>query len=311
MRNIYRIMLGQRSTHANACFEGGFVGTDYDLHRNLSADLTDTWQPFNAKYVPIYLEHHPGGSRVAAGLACGAIWTVSKGMQPGDLIISPDGTGRYRVGEPEGEYWYAEGEILPHRRTVRWRDTYIDRTTMSDALRKATGSIGAVANVSHHAEELESLITGSPLASSEAILTSEGVVEDPLAFAMEKHLEAFLVANWQQTELGRAYDIYTEEGEVVGQQFLTDTGAMDILAISKDLKRFLVVELKKGRASDAVVGQILRYMGYVQDALASSEQSVEGVVIALDDDQRIRRALAMVPSVSFYRYKVSFELIRS
>lgn len=137
------------------------------------------------------------------------------------------------------------------------------------------------------------------------------MVEDTLAFALEKHLEAFLVANWQQTALGRDFDIYTEDGEIVGQQFLTDTGAMDILAISKDRKRFLVVELKKGRASDAVVGQILRYMGFVRDAIADVDQDVEGVVIALDDDQRIRRALAMVPSVSFYRYKVSFQLLRS
>ena len=31
---------------------------------------------------------------------------------------------------------------------------------------------------------------------------------------------------------------------------------MDILAISKDKSELLVVELKKGRASDVVVGQI-------------------------------------------------------
>ena len=60
----------------------------------------------------------------------------------------------------------------------------------------------------------------------------------------------------------------------------------------------LVVELKKGRASDAVVGQILRYMGFVRDELAESEQMVRGVVIALDDDQRLRRALAMVSALA-------------
>ncbi|NBT48546.1 MAG: hypothetical protein EBT07_12155 [Actinobacteria bacterium] len=34
----------------------------------------------------------------------------------------------------------------------------------------------------------------------------------------------------------------------------------DVLAISKDKQEVLVVELKKGRASDSVVGQIQRYM---------------------------------------------------
>lgn len=311
MKNYYRLMLGRKSIHAQACFEGGFAGTDFGIHQDLTGKLPDTWRPFNAAYVAVYLQIHPDKSKVAAGLACGAIWTVSKMLRPGDLILSPDGAGRYRVGEIEGEYWYAEGAVLPHRRTVHWHDAYIERAAMSEPLRNSTGAIGTVADIGSHAEEIEALIGGLPTPTTAPMMTSEGLVEDPVAFGMEKHLEDFLVSNWNQTELGRDYDIYSDEGEIVGQQYRTDTGALDILAISKDRKRLLVVELKKGRASDAVVGQILRYMGYVQDELAENGQTVEGVVIALDDDQRIRRALAMVPSVSFYRYKLSFQLIRS
>jgi restriction system protein len=70
----------------------------------------------------------------------------------------------------------------------------------------------------------------------------------------------------------------------------------------------LVVELKKGRASDAVIGQVLRYMGYVQDELAEDGQSVRGVIIAQEDDPKIRRALAMVPNITFYRYQIGFKL---
>jgi restriction system protein len=127
---------------------------------------------------------------------------------------------------------------------------------------------------------------------------------------MEKHLEDFLVQNWTQTNLGREYDIYEEDGERVGQQYATDTGPLDILAISKDKKNLLVVELKKGRASDAVVGQTLRYMGYVQEELAEEGQVVKGVIIALEDDQRIRRALSIVPNILFYRYEISFKLVQ-
>lgn len=311
MKNYYRVMLGRRSTHAAACFEGGFIGTDFDIHEDLTGKLPETWRPFNAAYVPVYLKIHPDKSKVAAGLACGAIWTVSKMLRPGDLILSPDGTGRYRVGEIEGDYWYAEGEVLPHRRSVRWHEIYVDRSAMSEALRNSTGAIGTISNIMIHAQEIEALVGGLPPPTVAPVMTSEGLVEDPVAFGMEKHLEDFLVSNWGQTELGRDYDIYTDEGEVVGQQYPTDTGALDILAISKDRKRLLVVELKKGRASDAVVGQILRYMGFVQEELAEEGQAVEGVVIALDDDHRIRRALAMVPSVSFFRYKVSFQLLRA
>jgi restriction system protein len=311
MKKCYRIMLGRGSVHADDCFAGGYVGTDFNIHEDLSTKLPDALRPFNAAYVPVYLAVNQGRSRVAAGLACSAIWTVSKMLRPGDVILSPDGNRRYRIGEIQGEYWYAEGEILPHRRSVLWSDNYIQRDLMSEALRNATGAIGTVSNITGHGDEIVSLVDGLPSPVAAPIMTEEGLVEDPVAFGMEKHLEDFLVSNWSQTELGRDYDIYTDEGEIVGQQFPTDTGALDILAISKDRKRLLVVELKKGRASDAVVGQILRYMGYVQDELAEEGQSVEGAVIALDDDRRIRRALAMVPNVSFFRYRVSFQLIKS
>ncbi len=86
---------------------------------------------------------------------------------------------------------------------------------------------------------------------------------------------------------------------------------MDILAISKDKKTLLVVELKKGRASDVVIGQVLRYMGYVKEELAEDGQAVRGVAIALEDDQRIRRAQAVAPNIDFYRYHVSFKLMKA
>ena len=179
---------------------------------------------------------------------------------------------------------------------------------MSDELRHSSGSIGTVCNISGYQAEIEKLISG---ASIPVIVSNDPTVEDPSAFAMEKHLEDFLVQNWTQTELGKEYDIYAEEGECVGQQYLTDTGPLDILAIRKDKKQLLVVELKKGRASDVVVGQVLRYMGYVQEELAENGQTVAGVIIALEDDQRIRRALAVVPSIKFYRYQISFKLVKT
>lgn len=72
-----------------------------------------------------------------------------------------------------------------------------------------------------------------------------------------------------------------------------------------------MVELKNGRASDAVVGQTLRYMGYVRDELAEDDQVVCGAIIAHEDDPRIRRALSMTPNIVFYRYQVSFRLLRT
>lgn len=308
MKSYYRIMLGKGSERASESIAGNFVAVGFKIYQDLKNKLPDEWRQFNREFIPVYLENNPGKSKVAAGLACGAVWTVSKGINVGDIIISPDGGGHYHVGEVTGGYYYQLDDLdLPHRRTVHWFSQTINRSDMSEALRKSCSSAGTVSNISAYADELERLIGG---VSAPKLISTDETIEDVSAFAMEKHLEDFLVQNWKQTELGKDYDIYAEEGEVVGQQYLTDTGPIDILAVSKDKKTLLVVELKKGRASDAVVGQILRYMGYVQDELAEEDQIVKGVIIALEDDQRIRRALSITPNISFYRYQVSFKLVK-
>ncbi|MCK5686510.1 DUF1016 family protein [bacterium] len=307
MKNYYRLMLGSKSVHIEACLAGDFVGTDYNVHQDLTGKLPSEWRDFNKEFIPIYLENHPDKTKIAAGLACGAIWTVSKGMEKGDFLLSPDGTGSYRIGEIIGTYTYAQGEILPHRRSVRWLDQTISRTDMSETLRNSCGFTGTIGSISKHSNEIEQLLQGSV---TSPIVSVDNTIEDPVAFALEKHLEDFLIENWNSVELGREFNIFEDDGEMIGQQYRTDTGPIDILAISKDQKTLLVIELKKGRTSDSVVGQILRYMGYVKEVLAEPDQTVRGVIIALEDDHRTKRALAMVPEIDFYRYEVSFKLVK-
>lgn len=307
-KNYYRIMLGKKSIHAPECFDGNFIGADFQIVHDLTQKLPDEWRAFNREFIPIYLSVHPEKTKIAAGLACGALWTIAKGIKKGDIVLCPDGEGHYRVGEVTSEYIYQPGGALPHRRSVQWLNQIIYRSEMSESLRSSAGSAGTVSYISNHRDEIERLI--GEITMPQLISTDE-TIEDPAAFAMESHLEDFLVKNWAQTSFAREYDIFEEEGECVGQQYPTDTGNIDILAISKDKKSLLVIELKKGRASDVVVGQVLRYMGYVKEELAENEQIVKGAIIALEDDQRIRRALAMVPNVDFYRYQISFKLVRA
>lgn len=307
MKNYYRVMLGRKSVYAADCFARGFIGVDFGLGVDLTNRLPAEWRAFNKEFIPVYLAGKPDKTKIAAGLACGVTWTVCKGIAKGDIVLCPDGAGTYHVAEVTGDYRFVAGETLPHQRPVTWLATSISRADMSEALQNSTGSIGTVSDVSRYREELEKLIGG---VTAPKLISTDASVEDPSAFALEKHLEDFLVANWSQTELGKTHDIYEEDGQLVGQQYATDTGPMDILAIRKDKRELLVVELKKGRASDAVVGQVLRYMGYVKQELAETDQEVRGVVIALEDDQRIRRALAMTPMIDFYRYQISFKLLR-
>lgn len=309
MTDYYRVTLGRRSQYAHECLAGSFIGVDFGINEDLSEKLPELWREFNRQFIPIYLAKRPDKTKIAAGLACGALWTASKGIKRGDIVLCPDGERSYRVGRVIGDYYYVANEILPHRRQVDWLDTVIARSAMSETLRNAAGSALPVSNVTPHRVEIERLLGEVPTPNLVASVNPD--IEDPVAFAMEKHLETFLVANWDQTILSKEFSIYEEDGEPVGQQYATDAGPIDILAVSKDKKRLLVVERKRGRASDVVVGQVLRYRGFVKEQIAEADQTMEGAIIALDDDQRMRWALLSVPSISFYRYQVSFKLLKS
>jgi restriction system protein len=301
-------MLGKKSAQASESFAGGYIGSGFGgIKRDIAQELPDDFRAFNHKFIPEMQKIHPDSSKIALGLWCGFAWTICKGIRIGDFVLSPDGSGSYHVGEVTGEYYFLANGDPPHRRPVRWLTQTISRADMSEALRNSAGSIGTVSEISKYSDELEKLIGGGV---GSTLISMDETVEDPSAFALEKHLEDFLVQNWGQTELGKQYDIFEEEGEKVGQQYPTDTGPMDILAIKKDKTELLVIELKKGRASDVVVGQTLRYMGYAAQELAEANQKVRGVIIALDDDQRVRRALAVVPNIDFYRYQISFRLLK-
>lgn len=309
MKRYFRVMLGKGSMYAQACFADKFIGADYDIHQDLTGKLPDEWREFNKEFIPVFLAGHPGKSKISAGLACGALYTLAKGIQKGDTILSPDGQGNYRVGEVTSNYFYKPDQILPHRRTVQWSSTAVARNAMSEALQNSTGSIAAVCDITAHANEIEKHIADGHATVS--IVATNPEIEDPAAFAMEAHLQDFLIKNWDQTELGKTFAVFEEDGEPTGKEYPTAVGSIDILAVSKDNKRLLVIELKRGRASDVVVGQALRYMGWVKEQLAETNQTVEGMIIALEDDPKLRWAISMVPNLAFYRYEISFKLTKA
>ena len=43
-------------------------------------------------------------SKISAGLSCGALHTVCKGIIQEDIVLSPDGRGSYMVGEIVGPF---------------------------------------------------------------------------------------------------------------------------------------------------------------------------------------------------------------
>ena len=307
MKEFYRVMLGRKSIFAKECRDEGFIFGNFDIDQDLTNSLPENWRDFNKEFIPIYLQKNPEKSKVAAGLSCGFLWTISKKIKKGDIVLSPDGEGNYFVGEVIGDYQYIPNSDRPHRRKVKWGSAKIDRVDMSQELKYSTGSIGTVCQISKYKNELEKLIKGEVF--NPVITSTDETIEDPTVFALEKHLEDFLVSNWTRTPLAREYEIYQKDGDVVGQQFRTNTGPIDILGQRKDKSDFLVVELKRDRASDAVVGQTLRYMGWVKEHLCEPDQNVTGCIIAQRKDEKLDYALKQVNTIQFMRYEVDFRLL--
>jgi restriction system protein len=307
MKKYYKVMLGRGSSFSEEAKAGGYIGADFLNDINLKQKLPENWRDFNKEFIPVWLKQNPGKTRIGAGLACGQLWTVIKGIQVGDWVLSPTGrgSGTYMVGEVTADYEFYKSQPLQHRRAVNWFST-VDRNAMSESLRNSSGGITTVIDLSKYTSELDLLIENP----SVQISISDDTVEDPSVFALESHLEEFLVSNWAHTELGKKYNIYESDGELIGKQYPTDTGPLDILAVSKDGKELLVVELKKGRISDVVVGQILRYMSYIREELAEKGQTVHGLIIGLEDDIRIRRAISETKHVDYMTYQVKFRLTK-
>ncbi len=68
-----------------------------------------------------------------------------------------------------------------------------------------------------------------------------------------------------------------------------DVGRSDLVYVDGD-GHLVVIELKRGLSSDAVVGQILRYIGYLQENVAEVGQEVRGWIVTGDYNESLRLA---------------------
>jgi hypothetical protein len=136
--------------------------------------------------------------------------------------------------------------------------------------------------------------------------TSEGA---EMRFPLEKYLEHFIVDNWDSIDFGEPLELYREDDGTPGQQYTTDVGIIDILA--KDKKgNFVVIELKRGKSSQHVMGQVLAYIGWVRRNLATEGQGVRGIVIVSEGNEALLEAQKEISDkVAVKYYRVNLEII--
>lgn len=105
------------------------------------------------------------------------------------------------------------------------------------------------------------------------MIVSERMLEDYL----EKHLEVI------GEEIGK-------DLRLIGRQYSTPVGSIDLLARDAGAGDWLVIELKKGRAADKVFGQCSRYMGWVRSNLGDGDEAVHGAIVAREIDDKLKAA---------------------
>ncbi len=137
--------------------------------------------------------------------------------------------------------------------------------------------------------------------------TDEEALESEARFALELHLEEFIYKNWFHIDWSSPLELYVAEDQD-GRQFPAGTWSIDFLAMDRETGDLVVIELKRGQTSDATVGQVLRYMGWVRTNLAKEGQGVRGIVIAAEVDDALRYALQGLPDIVVQTYRVDFAL---
>ncbi len=281
-------MLGRGGMYSKICREGNYIGANFDLNLDLSDSLFENWRDFNNKFIPVLMEDNPSKSRTSAGLACGFLWTIVKGLQIGDIVLCPSGEGYYYVGKISSDYYYVPNTELPHRRSVIWLDKVINRKDMSINLRNSSGSIGTCCDITKYADEIKALIgdkTSTPYSPHIQIKTSTKPFD-------ERSLHKLFCNNLQARDI-YAKTIYHEKSstridtaqkwvhpDIVGVQFeeFKNDATLSLLKATepKETVHIYSYELKRKIESDYQLKQC-----YFQ-ALSNSSWANFGYLVAFE-----------------------------
>lgn len=137
------------------------------------------------------------------------------------------------------------------------------------------------------------------------LLEESDAPEERGLFALESHLRDYLAKNISKlTSTDSPLSMYISQDGRDGIEFQTDVGPIDILATDR-LGNFVVIELKLGRGPDSALGQILRYMGWIDKHLANGK-GVKGIIIASEIPKKLKYAASQTPNVALMEYALSF-----
>ncbi len=135
----------------------------------------------------------------------------------------------------------------------------------------------------------------------EPSLTEEDFREEVVR---EKVIEDILEHRLDLLEEGLV--LHVEDGKR-GRQFATERGRIDLLARDKD-QNWVVIELKRERAGDKVIGQTLRYLGWVRQNRLRSNEHARGFIVGKPIDRNLIAAAMGAAEVPLKLFEFDFKL---
>jgi len=149
-----------------------------------------------------------------------------------------------------------------------------------------------------------------------AELLGEGVparevltVSEPPVFT-ERMLEEHLEREWASTPFaqeGVELSTVARHG-LPGRQVLTPLNSIDLLGFRARRRQWWVFELKRARTSDAVVGQVSRYLGWLQERAAANGDEVRGAILVGGVDDKLCAATRANERLSLWQFDGEFAL---
>lgn len=95
------------------------------------------------------------------------------------------------------------------------------------------------------------------------------------------------------------YDPEVQAGKSCGKYKAVPVGEMDML-LQDEKGNLIVIELKRD-ASDQTIGQICRYVGWVEENILPEGKKVFGIIIAQKIDEKLKYAIKPIKEHIFYQ----------
>lgn len=196
----------------------------------------------------------------------------------------------------------AAGEQLPV-------DVSTDAMDDEDEL-VAAPALGPEDGTLTEAEEDTSDVVGTePDSRSRPMIAKRPPSRTSHAIQTEETLETLLeeMIQGEGQAFGRRLRMFESLDGLYGRQLaIPGIGRIDLLAEDLETHELVVIELKRDKSTDEVVGQLCRYLGWVQENLAKGNQKVRGIICVHRSSEKLRLAVSAVSGIEIFEYTLNF-----